>query len=45
MKLLRLPLILFAVLFTLVAIAFVARATGLWPAGETTHARPQQHVP
>lgn len=46
MKLLfRLPLIVLAIVATVIAIGFVARVTGLWPAGEPTHARPHQRVP
>lgn len=43
--LLRLPVLVFLLLALLVAGAFVARVTGLWPAGEPTRGRPQQRVP
>ena len=43
--LLRLPMILILLVATLIAIGFLARVTGLWPAGEPTHARPHQRVP
>lgn len=41
----RLPMIVILIVAVLIAIGLVARVTGLWPAGEQTHARPHQGVP
>ena len=41
----KLPMIIIFVVASLIAAGLVARLTGLWPAGEPTHARPQQRVP
>ncbi len=45
MKLLRIPILIFFVSALVVGGACLARVTGLWPAGEQTHARPHQRVP
>lgn len=41
----RLPMIAVLIVAALIAAGLVARVTGLWPAGEPTHARPHQSVP
>lgn len=45
MKLLRVPILIFVLGALVVGGACLARVTGLWPAGEPTHARPHQSVP
>jgi hypothetical protein len=44
-SLLRLPILVLLIVGALIAIGFVARVTGLWPASDPTHARPHQRVP
>ncbi len=41
----KLPMLVVLVVAVLIAAGLVARVTGLWPAGEATHARPHQRVP
>lgn len=43
--LLKLPMLIIFVVALVIAVAFVARATGLWPASEPTRGRPHQGVP
>jgi len=43
--LLKLPMLIVLGVALIIAGAFVARLTGLWPGSAPTHARPQQGVP